>query len=61
MAPGKPEASTASAPTTKSRSHCAHSWSLGMRSGRSKIASWIRLWGEIWIVYQTERPASVTR
>src|ERR1700693_4705191 len=30
-----------------------------MRSVRSKIASWMRLWGETWIVYQTERPSGV--
>src|ERR1700694_1229158 len=31
-----------------------------MRSKRSKIASWMRLCGETWIVYQTERPSGVT-
>src|SRR5438093_6654860 len=37
-----------------------HSSSEGMRSARSKIASWMRLCGETWIVYQTERPSAVT-
>src|SRR5487761_596288 len=61
VAPGKPGASIASAPATRRLSHRAHSPSLGIRSGRSKIASWIRLWGDSWIVYQTESPSSVTR
>ena len=58
--PGKPGASTASAPTTSSLNQRWHSSSPGIRSLRSKMASWMRLCGETWIVYHTLRPSWVT-
>ena len=60
IAPGKLGASLPWAPTIRSSTQRRHSSSEGMRSPRSKIASWIRLWGETWIVYQTDRPSGVT-
>ena len=60
IAPGKPGASDAFAPTTRRSSQRRHSSSDGMRSARSKIASWMRLCGDTWIVYQTDSPSDVT-
>src|SRR5207244_3404349 len=60
MAPGKLGASLASVPTINSESQRRHSSSEGIPSERSNMASWIRLCGETWIVYQTDRPSGVT-
>ena len=60
MDPGKLGASVGCAPTMSCFSQGLHSSSDGMRSARSKTASWMRRWGETWIVYQTESPSSVT-